>query len=53
MACRCSERRDAIKQAAQARTVGAAVDAARFVVRTMAEDAGRRLVRSSGDRRKG
>lgn len=52
MACRCNERREAIRQAVKTGTMSAAVEATKFVVRTMAEDAGRRLVRTGADRRK-
>lgn len=45
MACRCQERREAIKRAVQSRSASKMAKAAKFVVRTMAEDAGRVLVR--------
>lgn len=45
MACRCQERREAIARAVGAKSVKIAVKEARYVVRTMAEDAGRALVR--------
>lgn len=45
MACRCQERREVIKRAVQSRSASEAVKAAKFVVRTAAEDAGRALVR--------
>lgn len=45
MACRCQERREAIKRAVSSGSVKTVAKEARFVVRTMAEDAGRGLVR--------
>lgn len=45
MACRCQERRAAIQSAAQAKTVKAAAEAARFTARTSAEDLRRLLAR--------
>jgi hypothetical protein len=52
MGCRCNERREAIRQAASAGTINAAKDATRFVVRTLAEDIGRKLVRSGAQARR-
>lgn len=45
MACRCQERREVIKRAIASRSASEATKAAKFVVRTAAEDAGRALVR--------
>lgn len=45
MACRCQERREAIKRAVGAKSVKTVAKEVRFVARTMAEDAGRALVR--------
>lgn len=45
MACRCQERRAAIQTAAKAKTVKAAAEAAKFTVRTSAEDMRRMLAR--------
>jgi len=47
MACRCQERRGAIKRAIASRSASEAAKAAKFVVKTMAEDAGRALVRKA------
>lgn len=43
MSCRCQERRDAIRAAAQSKSLKQAVSTARFVGRTMAEDAARAM----------
>lgn len=45
MACRCQERLEAIKRAVASRSASEAVKAARFVLKTASEDAGRALVR--------
>lgn len=53
MACRCQERRAAIKAAAQSKSLKQAGSAARFVVRTAAEDLARAMnIRKNNPTRK-
>ena len=53
MRCRCQERRAAIKAAAQSKSLKQAGSAARFVVRTAAEDLARAMnIRKNNPTRK-
>lgn len=45
MACRCQERREAIKRAVASRSASEVAKAARYVVKTASEDASRALKR--------